>query len=293
MSGGPAGLGWVWDPLPLCLNPPQRRGRGSGPSGGWGRPEIPGHARRDHPDDSRSTALQAQMGNPRLREARGFLKGPQLGRGRARPESYLRPPSLLLPGLRAPRTAAPFVQGHQQWRKRQAGGVSCAPTEDAKPWPRFTRLFLWAAFAREGPKGGAGCSPAATEHGPSQAQGSPPVTQVCARSSHLGPYRSHWDLEAGGDPTKHDAFSLPCVSDLGIPCLLPASARQEPVGLGTLCRVESDPRPHGWRRQSDGQSRAESQVGPGPLHNQDRAVRLPQSPLLPAPAWEPAAPPRN
>lgn len=125
---------------------------GADPRERWGRPEIPGHARRDHPDDSRSTALQAQMGKPRLREARGFLKGPQLGRGRARPESYLRPPSLLLPGLRAPRIAAPFIQGHQQWRKRQAGGVSCAPTEDAKPWLRFTRLFLWAAFAREGPK---------------------------------------------------------------------------------------------------------------------------------------------
>lgn len=112
---------------------------GADPRERWGRPEIPGHARRDDPDDSRSTALQAQMGKPRLREARGFLKGPQLGRGRARPESYLRLPSLLLPGLRAPRTAAPFVQGHQQWRKGQAGGVSCAPTEDAKPWPCFTR----------------------------------------------------------------------------------------------------------------------------------------------------------
>ena len=118
----------------------------------WGRPEIPGHARRDHPEDSRSTAPQAQMGKPRLREARSFLKGPQLGRGRAGTRILLETPLLAPSRTESPSNGCSFCPGAPAVEEEAGGWVSCTPTKDAKPWLPSSRLFLWAAFPREGPK---------------------------------------------------------------------------------------------------------------------------------------------
>ena len=162
MSGGLAGFGLVWDPLPPGLNLPPNRGRGSRPSGEGGETRAPWSHKRDSTEGSTRTALRHSWGN-RFGEARRFLRGPRWGRDRAGTGILLETtPSLLLPGL-SPSSHCSFGPGPPAMEGEAGGWASggCpAPVGSLVPPPRMPSPGCCspACLGTGDPEGRPGCS---------------------------------------------------------------------------------------------------------------------------------------
>lgn len=189
MSGGLAGFGLVWDPLPPGLNPPPDRGRGSRPSGEGGETRAPWSHKRDSTEGSTRAALRHGWETDSGRQ--GAFSGVH-GRDGAGlgPGSYLRPPPL------APARTEPLgsllLQSRTTSLEGEAGewasGGSLAPVGPLVPPPRMPSPGCCspACLGTGDPEGRRGCAHWLQVRG-LPGSGFCTVTQICVqRPSALG-----------------------------------------------------------------------------------------------------------
>lgn len=165
MSGGPAGFGLAWDPLPPGLNPPLDRGQGSRPSGEGGETRAPWLYKRDGREGSTRAALRHSWAN-RFGEAGCFLRGPWWGRGwDQNPTSDPRPLDPAPGGAQglSPSSCCPFSPGPPAVEGEAGGWASrgsAAPVGSLVPLPRMPSPGCCSptCLGTGDPEGRPGCS---------------------------------------------------------------------------------------------------------------------------------------